>query len=207
MVRNWLNKKGSLNLSVEAIVVVVIAFVVLGLGLGFVKGQFEQIGDTSSAVQEQISQQILDDLRRSNNKLSFPSNDLTYDTKEEDVQAVGIKNTGDQSRLFQLKFLVKNGKDGVWRSFDWDTINPGDPIEIVLSDETKVSASILWDNTWQPLGAGDTKVLAFSLIAPTIKNTYLYKVELWAADSNADGTVNEATKELYDSKTFFVKTI
>ena len=60
-----MNKKGDLNLSIQAIVIVVIAFVVLGLGLGFVRGQFKSIQETSTGVQEQIRQQILEDLRRS----------------------------------------------------------------------------------------------------------------------------------------------
>ena len=66
-----MNRKGSLNLSIEAIVIVVIAFVVLGLGLGFVRSQIGSIQSTSTAVQEQISQQVLDDLRTGNKKLSW----------------------------------------------------------------------------------------------------------------------------------------
>ena len=64
-------KKGSLNLSIEAIVIVVIAFVVLGLGLGFVRGQFKSITETTTSIQDQIRQQITEDLRTGDKKLSF----------------------------------------------------------------------------------------------------------------------------------------
>ncbi|MAG61082.1 hypothetical protein CL619_04805 [archaeon] len=191
MVKGWLgkNKRGSLNLSIEAIVIVVIAFVVLGLGLGFVKGQFEQITDTSSSVQTQIAEQIQEDLRRSNNKLSFPSNDLTYETKEEDVQAVGIKNTNDQSKFFKLGFQVNDGTAFV-------DFEPG--VKLTFGSDS-AEAEILWDNSAQNLAAGDTQVISFSLVSPSKQGTYLYKAVL---EESEDG----ATWEEYDSTTFFIKT-
>ena len=183
-------KKGSLNLSIEAIVIVVIAFVVLGLGLGFVKGQFEQITDTSSSVQTQIAEQIQEDLRRSNNRLSFPSNDLVYETKEEDVLAVGIKNVDDQSKHFRLGFQVNDGTDFV-------DFSPGDQLEIGTEG---AEAEILWDNSAQSLAAGSTQVISFSIVAPSKQGTYLYKAVL---EESEDGG---STWEEYDSTTFFIKT-
>ena len=86
------SKKGSLNLSIEAIVVVVIAFVVLGLGLGFVRGQFGDITKTSAGIQEQIRQKILEDLRTGDQKLSFPAQTLSIPKGEASDIAVGVKN-------------------------------------------------------------------------------------------------------------------
>ena len=199
MVRKWLNKnkKGSLNLSIEAIVIVVIAFVVLGLGLGFVKGQFEQITDTSSSVQEQVSQQILDDLRRSNNKLSFPSNDLSYETSDEDVLAVGVKNTDDQEKYLTLRFQVKDGL-----SFEEFTSGLVDDIESM--DNAK--AKIIWDSSAQQMGPGDTKVVSFSLTAPDKKGTYLFKVFLKENPTLPTNPDDDSVGDEYDSTTFFIKT-
>ena len=73
------SKKAALNLSIQAIVIIVIAFVFLGLGIKFVRDQIEGVGATSTSVQEQISQQILDDLRTGNKKLSFPATKLTLE--------------------------------------------------------------------------------------------------------------------------------
>ena len=181
-------KKASLNLSIEAIVIVVIAFVVLGLGLGFVKGQFEQITDTSSSVQTQIAEQIQEDLRRSNNRLSFPSNDLVYETKEEDVLGGGIKNVDDQSKHFRLGFQVNDGDGFV-------DFTPGEKLEF-----GEAEAEILWDNSAQSLPAGETQVISFSIVAPSKQGTYLYKAVL--EESEDDGT----SWEEYDSTTFFIKT-
>ena len=109
-----MNKKGSLNLSIEAIVIVVIAFVVLGLGLGFVRGQFKSITETSSSVQEQIRQSILEDLRTGNKKLSFPATTLNVDKGASADIAIGVKNTlpsGDLNFKIQVETLKKQGVD------------------------------------------------------------------------------------------------
>ncbi len=184
-------KKGSLNLSIEAIVIVVIAFVVLGLGLGFVKGQFAQITDTSSSVQDQIQQQIMDDLRRSNNKLSFPSDELSLEIKDEEVHAVGIKNTDDQSKYFAVTFHVKDGADFV------DFVSG----EELTLNSNSADAEIFWDNEYREVSAGDTDIIKFSLTAPDKQGTYLYKIVLWEADDSSGTNVAE-----YATANFFVKT-
>ena len=186
-------KKGSLNLSIQAIVIVVIAFVVLGLGLGFVRTQFTQIQDTSTAVQEQISQQILDDLRTGNKKLSFPATKLTIETGEESVQAIGLKNTKDSAVHLKLGFQVKCGE--VFCDFvseqrrDFETPNNPD-----------VSALIIWDDSPQLFKQGEARVIPVTITAPDKTGNYLYKV-----------VVNEVTiagdfEQEFDTRTFFIKT-
>ncbi|MBT3297839.1 hypothetical protein HN385_02860 [archaeon] len=185
----FLGKKASLNLSIEAIVIVVIAFVVLGLGLGFVKGQFGSMEDTSNSVQESVRQQILDDLRTSNNKLSFPATDITLETGEMDTQAIGIKNTEDSEKSFLVKFQVKSDSGFVdfvsEKTTTWTT-----------SDGISVSARLGWDDYSQVLGAGDNKVVPVSITAPDKTGNYLFKV---VVTDETDGSE-------YDSKTFFIKT-
>ncbi len=106
-----LNKKASLNLSIQAIVIVVIAFVVLGLGLSFVRGQFKSITETSSSVQEQIRAQILEDLRTGNKKLSFPATTLTIEKGDSQDIAIGVKNTksGDLDFRVEVETLQQQG--------------------------------------------------------------------------------------------------
>ena len=107
-----MKKKGSLNLSIEAIVIVVIAFVVLGLGLGFVRSQFKSIQETSSSVQENIRQSILEDLRTGNKKLSFPATTLNIDKGASQDIAIGVKNTkasGDLMFNIDVVTLKKQG--------------------------------------------------------------------------------------------------
>ena len=102
-----MNKRASLELSIQAIVIVVIAFVVLGLGLGFVRGQFATMEETSSGVQEQIKQQILDDLYEQQ-EIVVPSirNEMTAGELSS-AQGIGIKNTKDSMQDFLVGFEVR----------------------------------------------------------------------------------------------------
>ena len=187
MVKNRFNKKGSLNLSIEAIVIVVIAFVVLGLGLGFVRTQFTQIGDTSTSVQEQISQQILEDLRTGNKPLTFPASKLVLSPREESVQAIGVKNTGDTDLTFKVQFKVKDA-DGSFQDFE-----SGITLDF---NNGEVESELLWDDLEQTLKAGEPNVIPVTISGPSKNGNYLYKVVLLDIDTQTE----------FASKTFFIKT-
>ncbi len=183
-----MNKKGSLNLSIQMIVIVVIAFVVLGLGLGFVRTQFSSISDTSSQVQKQIEQQVLDDLRRGNQKLSFPTDELILETGEDTVQAIGVKNTKDSSLMLRVAFEVKTSV-----SFEKFTSEVDFPFTTVGGVST--NSKIIWNGDLQSFPPGEARVIPVTITAPDRIGTYLYKVVI----EQEDGSV-------FDERTFFIKT-
>ncbi len=187
-------KKGSLNLSIEAIVIVVIAFTVLGLGLGFVKNQIGKMGDTSDSVMSQISQQILDDLRTGNKKLSFPTDKLALTTGQESVQAIGIKNTGDANVWLKVKFQVKDG--AIFKPFS----EVGDLLSL-----SSGNAKIIWDADPQYLAPGESKLVKVTITAPSKQGNYLYKIVVDAVD-NPTNSPPATVLGPYDSQTFFIKT-
>src|SRR3989338_8840846 len=114
MMRLHKSKKADLSISINAIVIIVLAMTFLGLGLGFVKGMFKDIGSTTGQVQEQIKQQILDDLRRGDKSLSFPTTQLKLELNDESVQAFGVKNTQSSGTLcFKVEFQAKDPATGV----------------------------------------------------------------------------------------------
>ena len=92
-------KKGALELSINAIVIIVLAMTLLGLGLGFIRSQFTSIGEIGTGVQEQIKQQILEDLRTGNKKLSFPTSEVHINRRDASVIAMGIKNLESRKEL------------------------------------------------------------------------------------------------------------
>src|SRR3989338_5761108 len=102
------NKRGSLNISIEAIVIVVIALTVLGLGITFVRSQFKGFGDISIQVQEDIKEKVMEEIRTGDKKLSFPGTELKGEASEAKGTGVGVKNTKDGERTFTLKFYVKS---------------------------------------------------------------------------------------------------
>lgn len=173
-----MNRKGSLNLSIQAIVIVVIAFVVLGLGLGFVRGQFKSITETSSSVQEQIRQQILEDLRTGNKKLSFPATSLTVEKGGAQDIAIGVKNTktsGDLKFKIDIKAIGKHGEDNYQGKDVKFFYHPG-PYTLALTDAEAYNIKLL--------GEGN-------------KGTYLVNLKI----------VEEGADSPYAEKTFFVNLI
>ena len=103
------NKKSSLELSIRTIVVVVLAMTLLGLGLGFIRSMFENLGETTFSVQDQIKQQILEDLRTGDKKLSFPTSEIKIGKQASKILAVGVKNTEEISDDFYIWLYVVSG--------------------------------------------------------------------------------------------------
>lgn len=106
------NKRASLEISIQAIVIVVLAMTLLGLGLGFIRNMFKDISDTSDKVQEQVRQRILDDLITGDKKVSFPATDITIDKGGSEILTVGIRNKKDTSLHYKMRFTPISGSDG-----------------------------------------------------------------------------------------------
>ena len=98
------NKRGSLEISIQAIVIVVLAMTLLGLGLGFIRGMFKNITGTTEDVTEQVRQKILDDLIQGDKKVSFPRTDVTIDKGGAIVLTVGIRNKKDTPLHYRMRF-------------------------------------------------------------------------------------------------------
>lgn len=171
-------------MAIEVIVVVVIAMTLLGLGLGFVRNQFSTITETTLTVQEQIKQQILDDLRVGNKKLSFPTERYTINTGSKKDMAIGVQNLEDRPIEFEIKVQYRATGQTQFTDF--------------TSDPTTVGG-FFWDDSVQELGPGEARVYGILHNAETTKGTYLYKVQILETAASHGGTSAE-----YDSKSFFV---
>lgn len=174
------NRKGSLELSIRAIVIVVLALTLLGLGLGFIRGMFRNIGDLTGEVSQQVREQILDDLRRGDKKISFPTQQLIIESNEQEVLGVGIKNTDDQTLNFEIMIQEESGGD-------FYDVTPG----------TNAAGTFFWDYTPQTLDVGEARVYGIMHQAWVAKDTYLYKIIIYY----------EGTSDEYDSKSFFVTVV
>ena len=107
-----LNKKASLEISIQAIVIVVLAMTLLGLGLGFIRGLFKNLSSTTEDVTEQVRQRILDDLITGDKKISFPKTDINIDKGGSTVLTVGVRNKKDTSLHYKLRFNPISDPDG-----------------------------------------------------------------------------------------------
>ncbi len=189
-----INKKGSLDVSIQAIVIVVIALTVLGLGLGFVKSTFKDIGETSKGVQAKIKEQILEDLRVSGKKVSITSQ-VNLERGKEALENIGIVNTGLTEKTFGVKiaFIKKQNPDGT------EDQSPEAGNEIIFFYSNLVEKRL------SPT-AGDVIPITITAKSSAAGN-YLYKVDVLAESTPgacASGTVG-AGCELYDTRSFFVR--
>jgi hypothetical protein len=188
------NKKASLELSIQAIVIVVIAFTVLGLGLGFVKSQIGGLQKTATEVQAKIKEQILEDMRVSGKKVSVTSQ-ILLERGNQVIENVGIVNTGLSEKTFGIKisFIKKQNPDGT----SDESPEAGSEIIFFYSE--------LIDKKLAPT-AGDVLPLTISAKSNAAGN-YLYKVDVLAESTPgacASGTFG-AGCELYDTRSFFVR--
>ncbi len=178
-----MNKRASLSLSIEVIVIVVIAFVVLGLGLGFVRSQFKSITETSGSVQEQIRQQILEDLRTGNKKLSFPATSLNIEKGQAQDIGIGVKNvknSGDLNFKLEVKTLKKQGVDN---------LDVSDQVEyFFLEGPFKLKVT-------------DAEAYNIKIIASGDKGTYLVNLRVLDQDASTP------EDSVYAEKSFFVNII
>ena len=178
------NKKASLSLSINAIVMIVLALTLLGLGLGFIRGMFKQITTTTTTVQEQVKEQILDDLRTGNKKLSFPSTNVNLDRGSITTLAFGVKNT---KGLGNLVFKIDVGVTGAKGNSD------------VTEDMVDPPINFFYEEGPFTLGAADSEVYAFQ-ITDLANAVEVYKVKIKIIELKEDGT----EVGVYSEKTFFL---
>ncbi|MBW2978463.1 hypothetical protein KY331_06470 [Candidatus Woesearchaeota archaeon] len=157
-------KRASLNLSINAIVIIVLAMTMLGLGLGFIRGQFKQITKTTITVQKQVEEQIMEDLRTGNKKLSFPSTDVSLDRGSTATFALGVKNTqGVGALVFTINISATEAR------------GEGDPSQI----------SFFYDAGSYELGPADSQVYPFQVTDnANVVDTYKVKIVVHRQDGS-----------------------
>ncbi len=175
-------KKGDLTITVNAIVIIVLALTFLSLGLVFIRQIFQGISDTTLTVQDQIRQQILDDLRRGDKKLSFPADEITVARGGEKIIGIGVKNILDSSSDFKVHIFDNEG------------------VELVSSSQALDNVPVFyWDESAQPLAVNEVGVVGIKVLGPnTFVGSTISKIVISYSDESA-------TDLTYSTKSFFVK--
>ncbi len=99
------SKKGALELSINAIVVLILAITMLSLGLAFMKGLFKKTTGQLEQVGEDIKNQMIEQLRTSSAKLTLNQEDITLKRGETREIYFGIKNvetTGESGNSYTI---------------------------------------------------------------------------------------------------------
>jgi len=170
------NKKSSLELSIRAIVIVVLAMTLLGLGLGFIRSQFADITALNVEVQEQVKEQITSQLRTSGEKLSFPST-VQLTRGERKTLTIGVQNTG--SSTINFGFIVK-----------WDSGN-SDHSSGINTFDSEYNPRYLAAPCSFSLAPSEAAAYGLNIKAPKTAGTDMIIVQVGLAeDTNADGSLS-----------------
>ncbi|NOZ80906.1 MAG: hypothetical protein GXP63_04495 [DPANN group archaeon] len=186
-------KKGSLNLSIEAIVILIMAITMLGLGLGFIRDKFGNAGNLISDVQQKVREDVQRDLSNSNKKVSFPKTEFKLASGDSEVALVGIKNDGDAKQDF---FVSIEMQDSSGDMVSWDNPSLGTPLP----------GDFTFSSTYDQIAPGAIQLIPIKIRAnpnpATTKASYIYKLSLCTGDPC--GTSNS---KVFATKNFFLKII
>lgn len=84
-------KKGSLNISVEAIIILIFAITMLGLGLGFIRGMFSKV---STQLEQQVANEPDPGSPTGAMPITLSRESIITNQGEQQVLKVGIYNSG-----------------------------------------------------------------------------------------------------------------
>ncbi|MBS3100897.1 hypothetical protein J4204_02085 [Candidatus Woesearchaeota archaeon] len=98
------NKRASLEISIQAIVIIVLAMTLLGLGLGFIRGLFGKVGEIGGDVTDQVKNKVLEDLISGDKKVAFPKTQIELGKGESTILTVGVRNKKDSTLSYKLRF-------------------------------------------------------------------------------------------------------
>lgn len=89
------HKKGALQLSINAIVVLILAITMLGLGLGFMRNMFGSTTEQFTNIADEIQSQVIDKIESSGEKVTLLSKQVRIKKSEKKELFYGIKNVED----------------------------------------------------------------------------------------------------------------
>jgi hypothetical protein len=170
-----LNKKGSISISINMIVVVVLAFVMLGLLLGLGRQIIGQSQDTAISVIGQTKQDIQNELIRNDDPLYFSQREYNVGFGKKATLNFGVKNVNPSDGHFyvDVTYLAVDENTGE------TTPTPLNPSRKGNSEAGKLTGgSFFWASVPQKIGAGEGSVFDVQYQAPKSQNTYLFKFVL-----------------------------
>jgi hypothetical protein len=110
-------KKGSLNLSINAIVVLIMAITLLGLGLGFMKSMFSSTTSQFEEINADLKNTLIQDLRSTGGRIVFNKEDIQSSKGDTMDIYFGLRNDLGTDETFEIMGagrINNNDKPGKW---------------------------------------------------------------------------------------------
>ncbi len=197
------SKKAALELSINAIVVLILAITILGLGIAFIRGQFGALQEQFSSVSGEVKTELINKIKGSGELLVFNRAELDVQVGRKQSLFFGIKNNREKkvctaTTVRCLKALKpSNQKYCV-----------GDPVKKItpqLSNGgitggagcTTTAKCQKWFNVLTPIDIEQGEVGVFPMevqISDAKPDTYLMKVEVLVSSANLDCSELENNK-------------
>jgi hypothetical protein len=214
------NKKAALELSITAIVVLIIAITVLGLGIGFIKKQFgagtELVTKELSNIKEQLKEQV----RTGGELLVFSVPEQVSIGKPQSV-IIGVRNTAQNTDGDRVCFRVEvNCVKPFTPNTPCVSDQPGPPFEAIAVGgyDTVNNDFVSGNHNWfkSILGQFDLKnfegdVYDASLLVRGVKpDAYQMEINVYKEPNDKscrDQGFSDPAKELYASKTFILNVV
>jgi len=127
----FFSRKASLELSISAIVIVILAMTLLGLGLAFIKNVFSNTEELSASTFERVSDQLQKNLADSDEKLIFSQYKISIEGGSSSLLGWGIRNDKGSKMNYWAEFTAikcpsacpsKEELNSQWLTFKY---NPG----------------------------------------------------------------------------------
>ena len=105
-------KKASLNLSINAIVILILAITMLGLGLAFMRNIFGQATGDFTEIGGEVQKQIITQMKSSSKVVDLSGAVYKIEPGEKKMVYIGFKNTGNEPKKFIIKGVNVNSISG-----------------------------------------------------------------------------------------------
>lgn len=202
------NKKGSISISINMIVVVVLAFVMLGLMLTLGRNIVSSASAGAMDISGTTQQQIMEELQEGDKPLSFPKTKIEVGLGDTEILALGVKNTfaGDQCFKVELQAIDVNGEAV--------PVDNRKKIEMDYGydDEGNVKTGAIGSFQFSQIGYAKLSASEATLVPIEYaskgaqKDTFGFQVFVYRADATDSGMcpgIND-DGQLYASKSFFI---
>jgi len=107
------SKKGGLQISINAIVILILAITVLGIGLGFINGMFQNTFDKLDQVSKSIDKQMREKMEDEPGRLILENDYLDIKKSDKIRTYFGIRNENDDDdgTYFDVSFICDSAFD------------------------------------------------------------------------------------------------
>ncbi len=185
------SKKAGLQVSINAIVILIFAITILSLGIVFIKNMFSKVSGQFEDVTQQTRDALIEKLRSSSERLALNVEDITLKPGEEKNIYFALKNELDDKHTFSIF-----GSGNIDNTGEWD----GADSVVKCYDSTSESADLakieFLTAKKRTLEPGDIKVLKLIIKVKPDTTVASYSCAMIIKDPSQD--------KVYARKDFYI---